>query len=407
MRIAMKRPAPKRILVSLPTINRPERLKLDGLLDYAHRRRAPTWRVELDFDALAGRSTRLAEKAFDGIVAYVESAARRQELLSAGVPLVLIEDVLTPPCLPDVSHAVTLLCDHEAEGRAAADYFLARHFRHFAWLGPVRATEWADARRDGFVARLRACGLDCTGLGADPRGLAAELKALPRPCALFCVHDFRAREALDAAADAGLAVPDALAILGMDDDAAICTTASPALSSLSTGDFRLGIAAGRILNELLQRPGLGGRVIRFACRHVTSRRSTDADALADAYVASTLRHARGHLDGQLDAATLARRVGYSKHGLQIRAERALGHTLGEEIRRMRIAAAHELVTDTDMPIAEIAAACGFTSVSHLAMRFKETCGQTPLAFRRALLRQPESPQGEDPRSRPDPSHSRG
>lgn len=403
----MKRPAPKRILVSLPTINRPERQKLDGLLDYAHRRRAPSWRVELDFDALAGRPTRLSEKAFDGIIAYVESAARRQELLSAGVPLVLIEDVLTPTCLPHVRHAVTLLCDHEAEGRTAADYFLARHFRHFAWLGPAHAAEWADARRDGFAARLRECGLAYMSLGADPRGLAAELRDLPRPCALFCVHDFRAREALDAAADAGLAVPDALAILGMDDDSAICTTVSPALSSLSTGDFRLGVAAGRILNELLQYPDLGGRVIRFACRHVTSRRSTDADALADSYVASTLRYARSHLNGRLDAATLARRVGYSKHTLQIRAERALGHTLGEEIRRMRIAAARELVTDTDMPIAEIADACGFTSVSHLALRFKETCGQTPLALRRALLRQPESLQGEDPHSQPDPSHSKG
>lgn len=392
----MKRPA-KRILVSLPTINRPERLKLDGLLDYAHRRHAPAWRVELDFDALTGRPTRLAEKAFDGIVAYVESDARRQELLSAGVPLVLIEDVLTPTQLPHVGHAVTLLCDHAAEGRTAADYFLERHFRHFAWLGPAHPAEWADARRDGFIARLRECGLACACLGAGPRGLAAELQALPRPCALLCVHDFRAREALDAAADAGLAVPDALAILGMDDDAAICTTVSPALSSLPTGDFRLGAAAGRILNELLLHPGLGGRVIRFACRRVTSRRSTDADALADAHVAATLRHARAHLDGRLDAETLARRVGYSKHGLQIRAERALGHTLGEEIRRMRIAAAHELVTDTDTPIAEIAAACGFTSVSHLAMRFRETYGQTPLAFRRALLRQPESLQGDDSR----------
>lgn len=380
---AMNRTTPRRIFVSLPAINRPERLKLDGILAFAHERHAPAWRVELDFAALQGRPSRLAAADCDGIVAYVESDARRDELLATGVPLVLIEDALRPARFPTARHVVTLLCDHEAEGRAAADYFLARHFRHFAWLGPVRAADWSDARRDGFVARLRERGLACARLGAaTPGGLADELRALPRPCALFCVHDFRAREALDAAGVAGLSVPEELAVLGMDDDAAICTTAAPALSSLPTGDFRLGYAAGRVLSELL-RHAPGGRVIRFACRHVTSRRSTDADALADPFVAAALRHARNHLDGKLDAATLARRIGYSKRMLQLRAERALGHTLGEEIRRLRIATARDLVAETDRPIAEIADACGYTSVSHLALRFKEAYGTRPLALRKA------------------------
>ena len=79
---------------------------------------------------------------------------------------------------------------------------------------------------------------------------------------------------------------------------------------------------------------------------------------------------------------LDRRVGYSKHMLQIRAERALGHTLGDEIRRMRLSAAKEMVAETDMPMADVAEACGFTSVSHLAMRFRENFGVTPLAWRR-------------------------
>ena len=64
------------------------------------------------------------------------------------------------------------------------------------------------------------------------------------------------------------------------------------------------------------------------------------------------------------------------------AERALGHTLGEEIRQMRLTAAKELVAETDLPIADIAESCGFTSVSHLALRFRENLGVTPLAWRR-------------------------
>ncbi len=208
------------------------------------------------------------------------------------------------------------------------------------------------------------------------------LASLEKPCALFAIHDFKARQVLDAAAKAGIAVPRTLAILGVDDDEMICTTVAPAISSIPTGDRSLGYAAGRALNELILRRARGGRLIRIRRTRVISRLSTDMDALSDPFVARALQFARANLAGKLDAASLARRVGYSRHMLQIRAEHALGHTLGEEIRRMRLAAAAELLSETDIPVAEIADSCGFTSTSHLSMRIKEAFGMTPLAYRR-------------------------
>ena len=156
---------------------------------------------------------------------------------------------------------------------------------------------------------------------------------------------------------------------------------SPALYSIPTGDRQLGYAAGRILNEILAGRADGGRMIKTRCRHVVSRLSTDADALGDPFVGRALAWARSHPDGPLDAATLARRIGYSKRMLQLRAERALGVSLGEEIRRIRLDAALEKLADTDAPVVEIAEACGFSGVSHLALRVKEATGLTPLAYR--------------------------
>ena len=211
---------------------------------------------------------------------------------------------------------------------------------------------------------------------------ANEVADLPRPCAVFAAHDIAARGVLAAARNAGLMVPGDIAVLGIDNDEVMCTTASPALSSIPTGDRSLGFAAGRVLNELILRRARGGRVIRVVHRRVISRLSTDTDAIADPLVALTLRYARTHLFSRLDAATLARRVNYSKLMLQMRVERALGHSLGEEIRRLRLSAAAELLAETDKPIAEVAEACGFTSVSHLALRVREAFGLTPLAYRR-------------------------
>ena len=372
----------RKIFVTMPTINRPERLKLDGIFAYAHEKTGERWQILLDFGALSGAPAPLSAQRADGVIAYVDSAARRREIIAARIPAVLIEDALSPRYGSRAKHAITLLCDHVAEGRAAADYFLARHFRTFAWLGPETATDWSRARRKGFAARLAEARLSCADISGPDDSLPNRLARLPKPCALFASHDFRARQALDAAAAAGIAVPADLAILGVDDDTAICTTVAPALSSLPTNDFRLGYASGRLLNELLRKSAVGGRTIRFAAHHIVTRLSTDADALSDRFVADALRYARGHLAASLDAATLARRIGYSRHMLQIRAERALGHTLGDEIRRMRLTAAKELVAETDLPIADIAESCGFTSVSHLALRFRENLGVTPLAWRR-------------------------
>ncbi|MCR5752848.1 MAG: substrate-binding domain-containing protein [Kiritimatiellae bacterium] len=371
----------RRILVTMPTINMPERLKLDGILAYAHEKPGVRWQIVLDFGALSGAPAPIRSQRADGVIAYVDSDTRRREIVAAGVPAVLIEDALAPKRFPRARHVATLLCDHAAEGRAAADYFLERHFTSFAWLGPESPTDWSRERRRGFAERLGEAGFSCTDVQCAEEDLPSGLAALPRPSALFASHDFRARQALDAAAAADIPVPRDLAVLGVDDDAAICTTVSPALSSLPTDDIRLGYTAGRLLNGLIREPMAGGRTIRFAAHRVVARLSTDADALSDRFVAEALRHARGHLADRLDAATLARRVGYSRHMLQIRAERALGHSLGEEIRRMRLAAAKDLISDTDMPIADIAESCGFTSLSHLALRFRERFGLTPLAWR--------------------------
>ena len=373
----------RNILVTMPTFNRPERLKLDGILAYAHEKTGEHWQISLDFGALSGNPAPIASHRADGVIAYIDSNARRREIVASGIPAVLIEDVLVPRSCPHAQSVVTILCDHESEGRAAADYFLARHFCSFAWLGLAAETEWSLARRDGFAGKLKEAGFEYIDIsGGAESTLPKRLASLPKPCALFASHDFRARQALDAAAAAGVSVPRELAVLGVDDDAVICTTVSPALSSLPTDDYRLGYAAGRILSELMRKTARGGRTIRFAAHRVTTRLSTDADALSDRFVADALRYAYANLSGRLDAETLAKRVGYSKHMLQIRAQKALGHTLGEEIRQIRLSAAKDLVAETDMPIAEIAETCGFTSVSHLALRFREAFGTTPLAWRR-------------------------
>ena len=386
-------PRRQKILVAMPTGSHAERMKLEGILQYAHEKKGVRWDLELDLSGILRRlASSTSPSAYDGIIAYVGSDSERRSLLAIRQPLVLIEDLTIPAAFPRRKDIVTILCDHAAEGETAAGYFLERNYRNFAYVGAEEDSEYNALRRKGYAAALANAGFRVSTYdGKIP--LASWLKGLPRPCALLAVHDLRAREVLTAAEQAKIPVPAELAVLGVDDDEVLCTTSSPSLSSIPTFDRSLGYAAGRALNELL----LGrakGRIIRTRHTKVVTRHSTDTEVLSDLFVAKALDWARKHLNEKLTADNLAAHARCSKPYLQERTELVLGITLAAAIRRLRLTAAKELLTTTDLPVSDISTRCGFACVSHFAVLMKEAYGLTPLAYRKqnnSLSRTQSSP----------------
>jgi AraC family transcriptional regulator len=56
-------------------------------------------------------------------------------------------------------------------------------------------------------------------------------------------------------------------------------------------------------------------------------------------------------------------------------------TIGEYIRKRRIEHASGLLSNSEMPMAEIASTCGFSDQSHFCSLFKKYSGLTPAKFR--------------------------
>ena len=63
---------------------------------------------------------------------------------------------------------------------------------------------------------------------------------------------------------------------------------------------------------------------------------------------------------------------------------AVGHSIGEEIFQIRFSKVLQLLPDTRIPIAQIAAECGWDSDSFLKRIFKKHMGQTMRNWRRSL-----------------------
>ena len=384
----------RRILVSMPTNSHTQRRKLEGILNYARERHGDNWRLQLDI----GGFVRQRLKSFsawkcDGIIAYINDPKTRRHFLAAKLPTVLIEPFLSPHSrLHEHQNVITFVNDHACEGHTAADHFLSLRFKSFAFVGTVERTPWSQLRKQGFVSRLQEYGHTCCvypdltpeereDFAREMPRLVRWLKELPRPTALFAAHDIRARQILTAADAAGIDVPSHIAVLGVDDDNLICETSSPALSSIPTRDRSLGYACGRALDELFKgHPG--NKTIQSRHTHVVCRASTDINAVEDTFVARALTWARKNLASGASITTIANAIGYSKRLLQIRARNALGTTLGDEVRRIMLTTAAELLSDTDKSVSDIASECGFTSVSHLSLRFKRQYGLTPLSFRK-------------------------
>ena len=172
------------------------------------------------------------------------------------VPTVFMNPQVTPPGCDSVAIA-------NAQGAAlAVTHLIGLGHRSIAFIsGPERNID-ARQRRDGWRAALREAGIEATP-GLEVRGDFAErsgyeaaaelLRGARRPTALFAANDYMAVGALGALHDAGVRVPEDIAVAGFDD-IALARYLNPPLTTVRVDMQGLGRRAVEILFERDDRP---------------------------------------------------------------------------------------------------------------------------------------------------------
>lgn len=107
------------------------------------------------------------------------------------------------------------------------------------------------------------------------------------------------------------------------------------------------------------------------------RRHEAALVAADKYL-------RTHLTEDVDLQKLAHDSGLHPTYFHKLYTAAFAHTPAENLMRYRVRHAWGLLRDDNMPIAEIARRCGFSSQSYFCRKFKELTAQTPSQYRQGL-----------------------
>jgi LacI family transcriptional regulator len=334
---------------------------------------------QLGFDALGA----VREFRGDGLIA---SRGLAEEALNAhrnGVPLVLAS------CVPDLAHLPAAHTDDQAIGRLAAEHFQDLGLQQFAAVSES-VGEYATRRVKAFQQALgsqrsaipvyevaSSFQMDHTQQDA----LRRWLEGLPHPVGVFVTNDARGVAVIRACGEAGLAVPDDVAVLGVDNDEFLCNSIRPALSSIDINAALIGHEAAALLDRLMQGRTVTDTPVRVPPSGVIQRQSTDTLAVNDPIVKQAIRAIRQRVADNLRASDVAAEVGMSNKGLYLRFRKALGHTVKEEIRQARIARLRKLLRETALPMSRVAAAAGFSDQSKMGVAFRRATGQTPTAYR--------------------------
>lgn len=166
----------------------------------------------------------------------------------SGIRYVRIAPALQPTRSPSIC-----IDDAKAAGAVAEHLWALGHRRFAMVLGPASHLA-AARRRDGFLDRLAALGLDqpvreVVGGFSFDGGIEAGRELLAsgeRPTAIFATNDDSAAGVMAACAQAGLKVPDDVSVAGFDDSW-IARSVWPYLTTVHQPIEAMGRAAASLL----------------------------------------------------------------------------------------------------------------------------------------------------------------
>jgi LacI family transcriptional regulator len=331
----------------------------------------------------------LARWRGDGILARVETPEIARAVLRTGLPVV---DLSAARHLRNVPWVET---DDEAIAQVALRHLLERGLRHVAWCGDPRFA-WSNLRREAFLRGARAAKVDVSAyespgagaLGREHRELAAWVRRLPKPVGVFACYDIQAQRLLDACRDLDVAVPEEVAVLGVDDDPLLCSLTTPPLSSVVPNTEKTGWEAAALLDRLMAGAKVAPRAHLIPPLGVEARESTELLAMEDREVAAALRFIRQHACQGATVSDVLRAVPLSRRVLESRYRKATGRTPHEDLLRCRLDRVKQLLGETEHSLERIASLAGFNHPEYMSVAFKRETGKTPGAYRRDLAGRP-------------------
>jgi len=280
--------------------------------------------------------------------------------------------------------------DEEQVGHLAAEYLLDRGFQHFGFCGYEDAP-YSIGRESGFRSRLEKSNCSLSSFffnehsdyaDREQQRMESWFMSIPHPGAVLAVNDGMGLQLLQIAEWLGIRVPEDIAILGVDNNDWQCQFAYPPLSSIDLQPQRIGYEAASILYKIIEGESPPAQPVLYPPVGVVTRQSTDILAIRDPQIAEAISFIRRQAHRPINVSDVLKHVPVARRTLEKQFHHVLGRSPLQEISRVRVSFAKDLLVRTDLSMAAIAEQCGFYDASQLANAFRKNTGQSPSVFRK-------------------------
>jgi len=361
-----------------------------GIADYSQNH--GHWNLLIDPRDHEQRSALPDLWAGDGIVARIGTRTQLEQIRDRAVPTVNVDTVFE-----GLEGIYDVMTDDQQRAAMAFAHLRDRGFGQFAFFAPP-SRKYSTKRGREFVAAVKRAGFECLeykpgyrvgrkiGWEEQQRRVSRWLSSLPSPVAIFTVDAQCGRQLAEICYVSNIRVPDDVAILAGDTDELMCDVCTPPLSSVAVAGRRIGYEAAALLDRKMQGQQLPTEPRMIPPEGVISRQSTDILAIDDDVVVHALRYIQSHAFHDISVKDILREVPISRRSLEIQFQKYLGRSPAEEIRRVRLEKGKTMLSRTELPIGEIALACGFSNATRFGVAFRKRFQQTPLEYRKHLVR---------------------
>lgn len=320
----------------------------------------------------------------DGIIARIENQQIADMVARLKLPVV---DVSATGALPNVPWVET---HDESIAQLAIDHFRQRGFRHFAFCGDDRFA-WSRYRREGMQRLLENSSQTCHVFGSqvvrslndDEQELTEWLLKLPKPVGILSCYDLRGRQLIEICQRNQIAVPEQVAVLGVDNDELVCNLSEIPLSSVIPNASGAGYLAAKLLSQMLAGETVDATAHLLKPMGIVTRQSTDSLAIDDAVVIQAMQFIREHACSGIKVEDLLRTTKLTRRVLESRFKKYLGHSPHDAIQNVRLRRAEELLIETDLPLAIVADRSGFLHTEYFSVVFKRWKGVSPSQYRQS------------------------
>jgi LacI family transcriptional regulator len=282
--------------------------------------------------------------------------------------------------------------DYYGTGTMAAEFFLRRGFRHFAYYG-FSETVWMRERGEGFKHAVCKEGCNVRFFSEteernrdwtfDINRVSHWLRSLPKPVALFACDDSYALQITEVCKIFDLRVPNDISVLGVDNDELLCSISDPPLSSIELDILNGGYELGKLLHNLIEKREQSVSNVVIRPLRIVARESTERFAISDPGIESVLRFIEQNYMQPLPVERIVSVSPFSRRVLEKKFRKETGISVYQYLQQFRVERFAELLA-TPLPLVDAAFQAGFDDYKNVSRIFTRIKGFTPIQYRKRI-----------------------